>query len=210
MSHPGGHEGCSCCSEGGSEDPLEMGIQYSLYKRIDLENLECLNEEEDGSGKTVFKPYESKLDTSQFVQSDSDEELLFNIPFTGNVKLKNIRIAGGDDDSHPKMVKLYKNRPKMAFDDTSVKADQELQLTKDPTASLEYPVKTAIFSGIHHLSLYFPSNFGNDKTKIYYIGLRGEYTEAHHHGVTICNYEIRPNIHDHECKTYDPTNFTIQ
>lgn len=124
MSHPGGHEGCSCCSEGGSEDPLEMGIQYSLYKRIDLENLECLNEEEDGSGKTVFKPYESKLDTSQvlsealithlsdsqlclqFVQSDSDEELLFNIPFTGNVKLKNIRIAGGDDDSHPKMVKL--------------------------------------------------------------------------------------------------------
>lgn len=29
----------------------------------------------------------------------------------------------------------------MAFDDTSVKADQELQLTKDPTASLEYPVK---------------------------------------------------------------------
>lgn len=43
----------------------------------------------------------------QFVVSDADEELLFNIPFTGNVKLKGIVIIGADDDSHPSKVKLY-------------------------------------------------------------------------------------------------------
>lgn len=43
----------------------------------------------------------------QFVVSDADEELLFNIPFTGNVKLKGIIIIGADDDSHPSKVKLY-------------------------------------------------------------------------------------------------------
>lgn len=42
----------------------------------------------------------------QFVQSDADQELLFNIPFTGNVKLKGIIIIGADDDTHPNKVKL--------------------------------------------------------------------------------------------------------
>ena len=31
------------------------------------------------------------------------------------------------------------------------------------------------FARVTHLSLYFPSNFGDETTCIYYIGLRGEY-----------------------------------
>ena len=31
------------------------------------------------------------------------------------------------------------------------------------------------FARVTHLSLYFPSNFGNETTRVYYIGLRGEY-----------------------------------
>ena len=62
-----------------------------LYQRIDLAKLSCLNETVDNSGRTVFKPFEQRRDRSQFVESDADEELLFNIPFTGNVKLKGIR-----------------------------------------------------------------------------------------------------------------------
>ena len=61
----------------------ESGVAYSLYQKIDMNNLTCLNEETDGSGKTVFKPWESRLDREKFVQSDADEELLINIPFTG-------------------------------------------------------------------------------------------------------------------------------
>lgn len=85
------------------------------------------------------------------------------------------------------------------------------------------------FSSVHHLSLYFPSNFGDDNTRIYYIGqstfytnltisykiipfagLRGEFSKAHDHGVTICNYEARANAADHKEKAFDGVGRAIQ
>lgn len=51
--------------------------------------------------------------------------------------------------------------------------------------------------------MHFPCNFGADTTKIYYIGLRGEWTPGHRHGVTICTYEARPNLDDHKLKHLD-------
>ena len=63
----------------------ESGVAYSLYQKIDMNQLTCLNEETDGSGKTVFKPWETRLDREKFVLSDADEELLINIPFTGKL-----------------------------------------------------------------------------------------------------------------------------
>lgn len=64
MPHGHSHDhGQDCGHEATDIDhALEMGIEYSLYQKIDLENLECLNEESEGSGKKVFKPYEKRLD----------------------------------------------------------------------------------------------------------------------------------------------------
>ena len=63
---PHGHShnhGETCAHEATDIDnALEMGIEYSLYQKIDMENLECLNEEIDGSGKLIFKPFEKRLD----------------------------------------------------------------------------------------------------------------------------------------------------
>ena len=33
----------------------------SLYKKIDVERVLCWNEAEDGMGKTVFKPWEDRM-----------------------------------------------------------------------------------------------------------------------------------------------------
>ncbi|XP_065356801.1 PITH domain-containing protein GA19395 [Calliphora vicina] len=212
MPHGHSHDhGQGCGHEATDVDnALEMGIEYSLYQKIDMENLECLNEESVGSGKKVFKPYEKRLDLTEFVQSDADEELLFNIPFTGNVKLKGIIVAGANDDSHPNKMRLFKNRPAMTFDDVRGKADQEFELTRDCRAEIEYAPKVVTFSSVHHLSIHIPSNYGDDNTKIYYIGLRGEFSEAHYHGVTICTYESRPNVSDHKSDAFDAVNRTIQ
>lgn len=55
---PHGH---SCEGDKNHDDTPEMGVEYSLYMKIDRENLECLNEVEEGSGKSVFKPWEERL-----------------------------------------------------------------------------------------------------------------------------------------------------
>ncbi|KAG4078342.1 hypothetical protein HA402_013052 [Bradysia odoriphaga] len=209
MPHSHDH-GPGCSHEATDVDnALEMGIQYSLYAKIDMINLECLNEETEGSGKLVFKPYENRLDFTKFVRSDADEELLLNIPFTGNIKLKAMIIIGANDDSHPNRVRLYKNRPKMCFDDCQSTPDQEFELHRDIDGTFEYPIKTVQFSSVHHLSLHFPSNFGSDTSCIYYIGLRGEFSPHHHHGVTICTYESRPNVSDHKQDLFDSANQQI-
>ena len=42
----------------------DKGAQFSLYLKIDKERLVCLNEAVTGSGKTVFKPWEERLNTT--------------------------------------------------------------------------------------------------------------------------------------------------
>ncbi|KAK2155902.1 hypothetical protein NP493_2030g00014 [Ridgeia piscesae] len=206
---PHGHSHCCGQEHDHDDDTPDRGSQFSLYMKIDTERVECLNETTEGSGKLVFKPWDQRLDTTQFVESDADEELLFNIPFTGNIKLKAIIVIGGEDDYHPSVMRLYRNRPNMTFDDTNCVPDQEFDLQPDHTGDLEYATKIARFSQTGHLSIHFPKNFGADTTKVYYIGLKGDFMAAPRHLVTITNYEARANPADHKTKTMDSVGHQI-
>lgn len=61
--HSHSHGAGGCCNDGdhNKDDSPEMGIEYSLYTKIDKENLTCLNESVDGSAKAIFKPWEERL-----------------------------------------------------------------------------------------------------------------------------------------------------
>ncbi len=98
-------------------DDASLGVEYSLFRKINLDEVECLNEAEENSGRTVFKPWEQRMDKEKFVESDADEELLLNIPFSGNVKLKGLIVVGAEDGRHPAKMRLFKNRPHMTFDE---------------------------------------------------------------------------------------------
>ncbi|KYO25786.1 PITH domain-containing protein 1 [Alligator mississippiensis] len=169
-----------------------------------LVSLLCLNERREGSGASVFRAWEERGDRSQFVESDEDEELLFNVPFTGNVKLKAVVVMGDDDGTHPAEMRLFKNTPHMSFDDAAREPDQMFSLNRDITGVLEYPTKIARFSNVYHLSIHISKNFGAETTKIFYIGLKGEWTEARRHEVTICNYEAAANPADHKLEQLMP------
>ncbi|XP_046441137.1 PITH domain-containing protein 1-like [Daphnia pulex] len=203
--HVHGHH-CECSQETKTDD---LAVLYNLYSRIDLHNLECLNESIENSGKSVFRPWDERLDSDRFVESDADEELLFNIPFTGNVKLKGLIIMGGDEGTHPSVVRLFKNRPHMTFDEAASPADQELNLVEDFNGTTEYATKIVKFSSVYHLTLHFPKNHGADTTKILFIGLKGDWSEGHRHGVTLCTYEATPSMADHKDKIIETTNMDV-
>ena len=129
--------------------------------------MECLGEEIEGSGRKIFKDYENRTDRSDFVQSDCDPELLFNIKFSGDVKLKSIIVIGGDDDLEPTTLKMFKNKEGLSFDDVQNRPpEQEIELVTDPGGEVQYPLKTTKFNNVHHLSLFFPESKGEDQTRV--------------------------------------------
>ncbi|KAL3219668.1 hypothetical protein MRX96_030222 [Rhipicephalus microplus] len=146
----------------------------------------------------------------QYVDSNVAEELLFNIPFTRNVKLKSILIVGGVAGMHPSKVRMFKNWRQMTFRDVRATPEQEFQLQPDASGNFEYPVRAVRFSSVHHLSLHFPSNFGSDTTRVYYIGLHGEFTQAQRQGVVLCRYESAANPADHKVQHLQRANLLIQ
>lgn len=55
------HNTTGCDGDDRHDETPEMGIEYSLFKKIDCDNLECLNEKVQYSGKEVFKSWENRL-----------------------------------------------------------------------------------------------------------------------------------------------------
>ena len=39
-------------------------------------------------------------------------------------------------------------------------------------------IRVSKFNNVTSLLLYFPTNYGAETTKVYYVGLRGEFTKA--------------------------------
>jgi hypothetical protein len=121
-----------------------------------------LNESKKGSGMAIFKPYEDRLDTkivifsflNKFVESAVDQELLFDIPFNNSVCITSICIAGFEDGTAPKEIKIFKNRNNIDFSNvSSLKADQEIKLTVDTNAELFYKLKNSKFQNVNLITL---------------------------------------------------------
>ena len=55
----------SCDGHQSINNTSDLGVLYSLYTRIDSDRIECLNESVEGSGKTVFKPWDQRLNFEQ-------------------------------------------------------------------------------------------------------------------------------------------------
>uniref|UniRef100_A0A670JV29 PITH domain-containing protein n=1 Tax=Podarcis muralis TaxID=64176 RepID=A0A670JV29_PODMU len=186
---------CICGSKSARQNPLLLGgliVQaQGLYLHIDHKRLECLNEQREGSGALVFHAWEDRGDRQKFVESDDDEELLFNVPFTGNVKLKGIIVMGEDDGTYPSEMRLFKNIPHMSFGDTNWNILQKLLASQ--------------------MFIICPSTSPRcaETTKIFYIGLRGEWTEPHRHEVAICNYAAAANPADRKIDQITPETYFI-
>lgn len=58
--HGHSHGGGSCEHD---HDPVDnLATSYNLYQKVDIANVQCLNEVTDGSGKKVFKAWSDRAD----------------------------------------------------------------------------------------------------------------------------------------------------
>lgn len=196
MSHHCEHE----CDHDHAHDGPDRGFEFTLYQHIDTENVVCLNEKIPDSCQKLFKPWDKRYDVSEYTESDADQQLLFLIPFTGNVKLKSISIMGGPDDRSPAHFKVFVNQDTLDFDAAERgKPTQEWDMVRDaPKGELvEYQTKIALFNNVRKLGVFITDNFGADTTVVHYIGLKGEFTPVNRNPI-ITTYEAAARPSDHK------------
>ena len=95
-----------------------------------LPQSECLNTHKDHGFRDCLEAG-PREDSSKFLQSDCDEELLITIKFMQNVKISHIQIEGVDAERAPNKVSLFINPLNLDFDSAkSEKPTQMLELTE--------------------------------------------------------------------------------
>nr|POE51603.1 thioredoxin-like protein 1 [Quercus suber] len=166
---------------------------------VDLLGLDFLNlDSEAGDKRTIFdnsKP--SSLDTKgkategkkDWIESDTDEQLMLYIPFQATLKLHSLHITsytrdGGDDDeasARPRTLKFYTNRSHVVgFDEADdTPAVQEIEI-KDgdwdaATSTAKVEVRFVKFQNISSLVVFVVDCDGDgEKTRIDRLRLFGE------------------------------------
>ncbi|KAJ1971599.1 hypothetical protein H4R35_005170 [Dimargaris xerosporica] len=114
------------------------------------------------------------------------------------VKLKSIWLLAGPGEAMPDKLKVFINTEDVDFDTVDDrKCTQEWNLVAGQNEAVEYGTRITKFNNVRNLTLYFPSNFGADVTRIQYIGFTGEWTELRE-APLVTLYELKPNVADHK------------
>ncbi|CAN6634255.1 hypothetical protein TRVA0_014S02036 [Trichomonascus vanleenenianus] len=191
--------------------PPQTNESQSLYQYIDHDHVRTLNEQEPNSGQKVFKQWTDRLSTQDFVESDVDEQLMFHVPFTGNVKIHSLLVRSTNDEHAPNVIKLYKNKDDLDFEAVDglkplVKLDHPENVggvigeSAGEEGIVEYALNKALFSNVNSITIFVESNHGEETTRILYIGLRGDFAGARS-GAPVVTYEAAANPKDHKIES---------
>ncbi|KAJ8589358.1 DUF1000-domain-containing protein [Rhizopogon salebrosus TDB-379] len=153
------------------------GIDLSnLYPSIDRENVHGLNLEIPEQAKSVIKPWSEREDTTIYADSGVDDQMIIRVPFSQNVRVKSIILKLGRGDTTPRHLRVYANYPNIIdFNDAeSTTPHLNISLSEGETAVVEYPLRVAAFTSVHSLSLYFCESVGGERSRIYYLGFKGD------------------------------------
>ncbi|KAH6645784.1 DUF1000 domain protein [Truncatella angustata] len=201
--HEHSHGGGGHDHEHDHSDDITPALQHSLYQHIDFDAVITMNEASPGSGKAIIKKtWAERLQIEPELESDADEQIILNIPFTGQVKLHSILLRSSPSDSAPRTLKVFINRSDMDFE-TASELDPTQQFELSQTSDIqELPVKRALFGKVQRLTLFLEDNFGDgdeDVTRLSYLGFKGEWMQLGRAPVNIL-YEAAPNPNDHALK----------
>lgn len=200
----GADESGAAGSSGGSMGAGGSWIGASLPKgygdvtdEVDQKGLEILNlDSEAGTARDIFSPSKpSALDSKgksaesgkkDWVESDTDEQLMVYIPFQSTMKLHTLHItslppADDEDVGRPRTLHLYTNRSHMlGFDEADgTPATQKIELSEkdwdEKTATAKVELRFVKFQNISSVVVFVVDGDGEgEKTRIDRIRLVGE------------------------------------
>jgi hypothetical protein len=176
------------CKCSGADEHNHQITEHSknLVKFVDLPKCKIFNSKHP----TLLEKVLCDPDNSNFLQSDLDNEILINISFNSNVKLKAIAIK-----SNAKSLKCFTNNENLSFSSCHTTNPQQSWSLVDIEGVVEYPTKIFKFSNISSLTLLFESSV--EQIKIFYVGFMGDVLDLKRAPV-IADYELRPNLSDHK------------
>jgi len=145
----------------------------SLNELIASSGVECLNEDPNHPVTNILNN-----DSSNYLQSDADSQLLISIPFQSPVKLNGIKFSFRENvspENLPSKIRIFTNRISLDFSDAeSVPAVEEIN---DPKSGELIPLKFVLFQNVFSVQIFVQDNNGGDVTEISTIelfGLAGE------------------------------------
>eukprot|EP00761_Pharyngomonas_kirbyi_P010023 gb/GECH01010041.1/.p1 GENE.gb/GECH01010041.1/~~gb/GECH01010041.1/.p1 ORF type:complete len:172 (+),score=46.08 gb/GECH01010041.1/:1-516(+) len=149
----------------------------SLATNIKTDQIECLNEQENATARSMFEGGGS-------LKSDVDEELLITVPFQSGVRIHNMLIEGPEGKA-PSSVKLFVDQLNLDFETANnTPATQQFELDSSKTKAgngEKLNLKIVRFKNVHTLTIYIPGNQADDEeTVINSIKFEGEV--LHHKG----------------------------
>jgi len=148
----------------------------NLYGVIDRDNVHGLNLTVPEDAKETIKPWDERESTEKFAESNVDDQLVIHVPFVQNVRIKSLLLKLGRGDVTPRHLRVYVNRAN-AIDFSEVDDVQpslNISLLEGETSVTEYPLRMVAFSSINSLSLFFSDSVGEESSRVYYIGFKGE------------------------------------
>ncbi|KAG9676544.1 DUF1000-domain-containing protein, partial [Aureobasidium melanogenum] len=161
---------------------------------VDLLNLDFLNvDSEAGNARTVFNTAQpsaiSKSSSSagkDWIESDTDEQLMMYMPFQSSLKVHSIHITsfpteGDDDIVRPRTLKLYTNKSNvLSFDEAeSIPSTQDITLQESDwdakTGTARLDLRFVKFQNVTSLVIFVSEGEGEgEKTRIDRIRIIGE------------------------------------
>ncbi|KAI8817060.1 PITH domain-containing protein [Fimicolochytrium jonesii] len=156
-------------AHGGHSDLLEFITQGQL---------ECLNQSDEHHVKNAFDKNEQT-----YLESDVDEQLIFNIPFNQTVKVHSLKIVPKSKEQAPKTIKTFVNKSHiLSFDDAdTVEATEEIELKESDYASGAAVVQLRFvkYQNVHNINIFIKDNIGDEEvTAIKQFSLYGTPVET--------------------------------
>ncbi|KAF5372730.1 hypothetical protein D9757_011645 [Collybiopsis confluens] len=159
-------------------NPSEEQGDVSLLQFLDLQQVNCLNEEDEHNFKSIIGTKQLNSSNS-YLESDADEQLLLNIAFNQTVRVKSIVIKSTEIAYAPKKIKLSVNKPNLGFEDVA-DADEpavaQILVLDEEAVKEGKPIQLRFvrFQKLNSLHIFVESNHGNeDFTRINAIDIIG-------------------------------------